>query len=132
MTKLGDIWKNRTAILEGIKNSIFPKEEIEAIAAERLSVCKACFYHSSNAKSRGYITRRSDDHCTHCSCPLLTKTRALSTSCPINKWGAVISSKEQIVLDGLKSNRKEDDNKERSVEGSVQGTELSSEGNQDS
>lgn len=121
MEGLKNVWKNRQAILEGITNSIFPSREVEEIAAARLSICKACSYHSSNAKSRGYKTSRIDDHCTHCSCPLLTKTRALSKGCPINKWGAVITDKEQYKLDLL--NHK-DDNKEHNAEGFVQGTEI--------
>lgn len=102
--------------MEGIKNSIFPKEAVEEVAAERLAICKACNYHSSNAKSKGYKTSRIDDHCTHCSCTLHTKTRSMHAACPIKKWEAIITPDEQQSLNTIKRNN---DNQKHSGEATV-------------
>lgn len=78
---------------------------MEKIAANRLEICSTCEYNSDNAKLKGYKTIRRDLHCTHCSCPLMTKTRALHAECPIDKWGAVLTPDEQTELNTIK-NRK--------------------------
>lgn len=126
MISLKDIWQSRKAILEGIKNTVFPNESVERIAEYRLSVCATCNYHSNNAKSRGYITSRLDVHCTYCSCPLATKARALSKGCPINKWTAVLTADQQSRLDSIEVNNKlkfkGDDDKEYNSTGSSEGS----------
>lgn len=100
---------------------------MEEIAAQRLQICKTCPHHSTNAKSKGYKTRRLDDHCTHCGCPLATKTRALQKGCPINNWPAILSDQEQAELNKIKSSQltnQDDSNKEHNTEGSNRSTEL--------
>lgn len=120
MIGLKDIWENRGAILEGIRNKVFPREEVEIIASKRLNICRACEYDSINARSRGYKSSRIDEHCIQCGCPLSTKVRALSKGCPLDKWGAIVTDGEQSELENIKSGN--NDNKEHSVEGSIQGS----------
>lgn len=42
MKGIRTIWKNRKQILEGVKNNLFKSADVEAIAAEREAICKAC------------------------------------------------------------------------------------------
>src|SRR5688572_28217843 len=97
-------------ILEGIKNSIFVKDEVEKIAAVRYELCKACPKNSKNSgqdffdPGKYYSKKRPDEHCSMCACNLHAKTRSLHTNCPIEKWKAVASKEEAAkiaaVLDG--------------------------------
>lgn len=43
--------------------------------------------------------------CSLCGCSLKLKTRSLSSSCPANKWKAVISEEEAYRLEILKSTK---------------------------
>lgn len=91
------------AIIEGWRNHLIPpkdiKELITAVSEERLAICKECPFHSDNAKKTGYKTNRIDRHCTKCSCVLSAKTKALSTSCPIDKWGVVLTDEEKAKME---------------------------------
>ena len=79
-------------IVEGWKNHLIPKEEdkdfIELTSKERIKICEQCSFHSKN-----HLTVRPDAHCTHCGCPLITKTKCLTCECPISKWTAIIPEK---------------------------------------
>jgi hypothetical protein len=85
---------NFAQIYEGWKNNLFPAKEmtekINAVSAERMAICEACDLISTKHK-----TIRPDVHCTDCGCMLSAKTKCLSCACPLNKWEAVISSKEE-------------------------------------
>lgn len=74
---------NLKQIAEGWKNVVIKDEDVEAVAKIRLEICRQCPFHSSNAK-----TKRPDEHCTKCGCPLISKTRCMTCSCPENKWVA--------------------------------------------
>jgi len=84
-------------IYEGWRNNLLPpkelKDTIAKVGEERLEICKACNYHSKNRKD--YKTVRPDDHCTNCGCTLAAKTKCLSCSCPINKWGPLITQQQE-------------------------------------
>ena len=92
---------NISNIYEGWRNNLFPPEELKEIITEvslqRMEICDACEFHSKNHK-----TLRPDDHCTKCSCPLVTKTKCLSCSCPFNKWEAVLTEDQQIEIENAK------------------------------
>ena len=60
-------------ILDGWKNVVFPNEHVEKIAEARANICAGCEF---NIKSR----------CKKCGCPLVAKTRAMQSHCPIKKW----------------------------------------------
>lgn len=91
-------------ILEGIKNSIFVKEEVEKIAQARYEVCKACPKISANQGQPWanpgpyYNTARPDEHCTVCACNIHAKVRSLHTSCPIDNWEAVATKEEAAKI----------------------------------
>ena len=92
-------WKN---LMQGVKNSIVIKDEIEKIAAERIAICNLCPYYSPNRKKAGYQTSRPDNYCVDCGCNMHLKTRALAAQCPLGtkdsnfpneqaKWLAVVA-----------------------------------------
>jgi hypothetical protein len=98
-------------ILEGIKNTVFVKEEVEKIAEARYEICKVCPKNSSNKDKpdfdpgKYYSSLRPDEHCSMCACNLHAKTRSLHTACPVDKWKAVATPQEAakiaVVTDGL-------------------------------
>lgn len=89
-------------ILEGIKNSIFVKDEVEKIAEHRKSICDVCPKNSKNVGQGDpgpyYSAVRPDEHCTVCACNLHAKVRSLHTSCPIDKWGPVATKEEAAKI----------------------------------
>lgn len=91
-------------IIDGIKNSVFVKEEVEKIAASRYEICKVCPKNSSNSDKEffdpgPYFSKlRPDEHCTVCACNLHAKTRSLHTNCPIEKWTAVATLAEAAKI----------------------------------
>lgn len=98
-------------IIEGIKNSVFVKEEVEKIAQARYEICKSCPKISSNRNEKffdpgKYFSKvRPDEHCSMCACNIHAKMRSLHTACPIDKWKAVATPQEAAkiaaVTDGI-------------------------------
>lgn len=89
-------------IFNGIKNSIFVKEEVEKIANFRREICEGCPKISialeDSLKGAMYLPERPDVHCTECACNLHLKTRSLHSSCPIGKWNSVATESENIMI----------------------------------
>ncbi len=96
-------------LLEGIGNSIFVKEEVEKIAAERISVCESCPHYSPNAKVRGENIVRKDKFCYLCGCNMYLKTRSLAASCPEDKWLAVTNEEDAEKIENTELLKKEID-----------------------
>jgi len=97
------IWKAKGQILEGVTNSIFKKEDIEEIAAQRLKICISCSLYDISDK--GCIVPGTSPCCDikqgGCGCSLKFKTRSLSSSCPHPegpKWEAEITQSEEDML----------------------------------
>lgn len=94
------IWKNKGAILEGIANNVFKKEDVEEIAAYRMSICKSCRLYDE--KGEGCIVPGTQPCCNEtiggCGCSLAIKTRALSSDCPFSKWKAEMTEEEEDKL----------------------------------
>lgn len=94
------IWKNKGQILEGIKNSIFKREDVEAVAEYRMFICKNCKLYDTTGN--GCAVPGSQPCCNElkggCGCSLALKTRALSSDCPLNKWKAEITEEEEDML----------------------------------
>lgn len=84
MHMIGKGIKSPMQVIEGVTNSIkmeyglLPQEEQDEIIRRRL-LCASCPMMSKNRI--GYASSRTDEHCTLCSCPILTKTASLDTSC---------------------------------------------------
>ncbi len=95
-TSIIKIWKAKNQILEGIKNKIFKKEDVELIANERLHICIKCPY--IDEKGDKCYLKGTQPCCSLCGCDLSLKTRALSAECDIKKWNAVLSEEEEDKL----------------------------------
>jgi hypothetical protein len=93
------IWKNRTQILEGIKNSVFKNEEIELIAKQRMEICESC--ELIDKEGSKCILVGTQPCCGACGCKLSFKTRSLSSECAHPdgpRWKAVLSQEEEDKL----------------------------------
>lgn len=81
-------------IYEGWKNNLFPAKDmrkyIKEVGEERMAICEDCDLISTKHK-----TIRPDVHCTDCGCTLAAKTKCLSCECPLQKWKAVMSDREE-------------------------------------
>lgn len=90
-------------IIEGWRNHLIPpkdlKEVIKKVSEERLEICSTCPKQSENAKADGYKTIRIDLHCTACGCPLASKTKSLSSKCPLGKWEAITTDEERFEIE---------------------------------
>ncbi len=94
------IWKHKGQILEGITNSIFKKEDVEAVSEYRMFVCKNCELYDETGD--GCMVPGTNPCCNEklggCGCSLSLKTRALSSDCPLKKWKAELTEEEEDLL----------------------------------
>jgi hypothetical protein len=94
------LWKSKGQIFEGIKNSVFKKEDVEAVAKHRMSICKKCKLYDETGE--GCMVPGTQPCCNEkkggCGCSLSLKTRALSSDCPLNKWKAEMTEEEEDWL----------------------------------
>jgi hypothetical protein len=96
---LKKIWKNRKEIYEGIKNSIIRDDFVEEVSAKRMAICIEC--PEIDREGSKCEVPGTQPCCGNCGCSLAFKTRALSTECPLGEWRALMSEKEEDVLDNL-------------------------------
>lgn len=94
------IWKNKGQIVEGITNSIFKREDVEQIAAERMNICQGCTLY--DFQGTGCLVPGTQPCCDQtkggCGCSLGFKTRSLSSDCPMGKWKAEMTQAEEDLL----------------------------------
>lgn len=86
--------------MEGIKNSIFKREDVEEIAEYRMNICKACELYDE--AGFGCMVQGTEPCCNKnkggCGCSLGYKTRALSADCPNGYWKAELTQEEEDAL----------------------------------
>jgi hypothetical protein len=99
-TSLKEIWKNRKQIIEGITNTVIKDEFVEHVALLRNEICNTC--SQKDTVGSDCIVPGTQPCCSECGCSLGFKTRSLSTSCPLKKWGSIVSEKKEDELDNLK------------------------------
>jgi len=68
-------------IFLGFKNLIFPNQEIESVAEERLKKCHTCTVRTDNFCDK----TKSENGIKGCGCYLKLKVRSTS-ECPLKKW----------------------------------------------
>lgn len=100
LSNIIQIWKAKGQILEGVKNNIFKKEDVEEIAKTRMNICFFCdLYTESDA---GCMVAGTSPCCNQelggCGCSLKFKTRSLSSECPKGYWKAEISQEEEDLI----------------------------------
>lgn len=101
-SKISKIWNNRSKILEGVWNATFPKEYIENIAEERLSICRSniCGVYDPEGKSQKAVLPGFES-CGGCGCSLKYATRALSKNCGLEElnreplWKAILTQEQE-------------------------------------
>lgn len=86
-----NIWKNKKAILEGLKNNMFKTDHVEKIHDERLEICKGCPFYDPEGKSEKAVLKGKPS-CASCGCPMATKLRSLTTDCPEGFWSHITDS----------------------------------------
>jgi hypothetical protein len=70
---------------------VFTKAHVEQAAATREAICKEC----------PHLHPGTFAHCGVCGCLIHAKTRSLSSSCPVDKWPALLSEEEEWRLNQL-------------------------------
>ena len=122
---------NLRDIIDGWLNHLIPparlKELIQQTSDERLAICRQCDFNSEVRKAKGlsYDSWRKDEHCTHCLCPLITKTKALHASCPLTiekdgvspKWIAVVTDDESFQINKAIEDDKTDERPDQQTSG---------------
>jgi hypothetical protein len=88
--------------VEGVTNSIFKKEDVEAIAEERMNICRKCPSNLYDETGEGCLILGTQP-CCHiekggCGCSLGFKTRSLSAGCDLHHWEPEISQQEEDLL----------------------------------
>ena len=108
--KLINAFKNVDQIAEGIKNKIFKKEHVEAVAHLRWQQCKTC--EKLDKEGSECVAPGTQPCCGECGCSLSLKLRALSTECPLEKWSALMEEElEDELIEQIKN--KENASKEK-------------------
>ena len=90
------IWKNKSQIMEGIKNAVVRDEFVEDVARLRHDVCDSCPSKGTDCAVKG-----TSPCCNECGCSLAFKTRSLSSEGPLGKWSALVTDEEEDKLDEL-------------------------------
>ena len=94
--KLIGAFGNIPQILEGIKNKVFSKDDVEEIASMRWSICDTCQY--VDHVGTYCVVPGSQPCCSDCGCILSLKIRSLSASCPKGKWAAFMDEETEEKL----------------------------------
>ena len=88
--------RNADQIFEGVKNTIFKQGDVELIANERWKICKNCEF--LDTKGDKCLMPGTQPCCGECGCSMGFKLRALSSSCPKDKWFAIMTEEEEDKL----------------------------------
>lgn len=100
---LKEIFKNRTLIWEGIRNSLFRQEHIEAIYEDRREICDGC--DEKDIEGSKCAVPGTKPCCSLCGCSLSLKLRSLSSDCPFRsdefpngKWQGITTKQEEDMI----------------------------------
>jgi hypothetical protein len=110
ISKLLGALGNIKQITEGVKNKVFKKDDVEAVARLRWQECKIC--PLLDKKGKACAVNGTQPCCSDCGCSLSLKLRALSSACPKGRWKAVMPGaienllKQQIIADEKKEHDK--------------------------
>ena len=91
--KLRGAFGNMPQILEGIKNRVFTRDDVEEIAKIRGNICEQC--HNFDMIGNSCAVPGTAPCCADCGCILNLKVRSMSASCPIGKWSAFMSKDDE-------------------------------------
>ncbi len=94
--KLINAFGNMPQILEGIRNKVFTKAEIEEIAKIRWDICTRC--KNFDPVGTYCAVPGTAPCCKDCGCILNLKVRSMSASCPIGEWNAFMDKETEEEL----------------------------------
>jgi len=119
INKLLAAFGNLDQIAEGIKNRVFKKADVEAIAKLRWQECKICPLLDREGGS--CAVNGTQPCCSECGCSIALKTRALSADCPVGRWKSIMPEemenqlKKQLYLN-MEDKKKHDEKLKRMKE----------------
>ena len=96
ISKLLGALGNLDQIAEGIKNRIFKKDDVEAVAKLRWMECSICPLLDKVGKS--CAVTGTQPCCSDCGCSLAFKVRSLSSECPKGFWKAYVDEETEIKI----------------------------------
>jgi hypothetical protein len=86
--------------MEGIKNNVFKREDVERVADARMEICTNCSIYDPSGE--GCMVVGTAPCCNQdkggCGCSLTFKTRSLSSECPKGYWLAEMTQEEEDKL----------------------------------
>jgi len=91
-----DIFKNADKIADGIANSLFKKEHVEAVATDRFQICVKCSLFDAGGDK--CVAPGTQPCCGDCGCSLAFKVRSLSSECPKGYWDAYTTEEEEELI----------------------------------
>ena len=94
--KLIGAFGNMPSILEGIKNRIFTRDDVEEIAKIRWDICTRC--RNFDTIGHSCAVPGTAPCCKDCGCILNLKVRSMSASCPIGEWAAFMNKDDEEKL----------------------------------
>jgi hypothetical protein len=103
LNKLLGALGNLDKIAEGIKNKIFKKADVEAVAKLRWMECKVCPLLDNEGSS--CAVPRTKPCCSDCGCSISLKIRSMSSDCPKGRWDSIMTPemehelKQQVMLE---------------------------------
>lgn len=95
-------WKNKEAILEGLKNNVFKKKHIEEVYNHRKSICDSC--DAIDLSGKHCAIPGTSPCCGECGCSLSIKLRSLSAECDLKRWRAEVSEEEEDAINAYLEN----------------------------
>tara|TARA_R100001224_G_scaffold100117_2_gene71078 strand:+ start:2899 stop:3321 length:423 start_codon:yes stop_codon:yes gene_type:complete len=111
---------NLDQIAEGIKNRIFKRDDVEAVAKMRWMECKVC--PLLDTKGSHCAVNGTQPCCADCGCSIALKIRAMSADCPKGRWKAIMPEemedelKKQLYLNMEETDKHRADVKKRVAE----------------
>ena len=93
------ILKESGKIIEGLKNKVFKKEHVEEIYVERMAICEEC--PSFDVEGTNCTVPGTGPCCKECGCSMSLKGRSLASSCPLDKWQAIVNNFESALINNL-------------------------------
>ena len=91
--------KTMGQIAEGLKNSVWKKENVEEIANARMKICEECVHIDREGSS--CMVPGTQPCCGKCGCKLSLKVRCLSCGCAdeaYERWPAVMTQEDEDEL----------------------------------
>lgn len=107
--KIPEIFKNRRQIWDGLRNKLIKKEHVEQVYEARMEICRGCRLYDTTGDgcaipgtapccNKNLTDILDGKEVNGCGCSLGLKARSLSSSCPLEKWKAIMTEKDENLL----------------------------------